>query len=152
MTLATRKSVLDLVAADTKALQMKLGANDRLRLDQHLQGVTDLEKQISGSGVPMPGTGACMKPTRPASSYPAIDNEQIQWEALNAAQTELLVYALACDQTRVFTYRFTPCNDYTVYPGFPTFTIDPTTTNTGTSMHGFTHTEGGDQPNACRRA
>jgi hypothetical protein len=34
-----------------------------------------------------------------------------------------------------------------VYPGFPTFTIDPTTTNTGTSMHAYTHTDGGDQPN-----
>lgn len=147
VTLAARQSVLDLVTADTKALQMKLGANDRRRLDQHLQGVADIEKQISGSGMPMPGTGACMLPARPTSSYPAIDKEQIQWEALNAAQTELLVYALACDQTRVFTYRFSPCNDYTVYPGFPTFTIDPTTTNTGTSMHGFTHSEGGDQPN-----
>jgi hypothetical protein len=147
VTLAARLSVLDLVAADTKALQMKLGANDRRRLDQHLQGVLDLEKQISGSGTPMPGTGACMQPTRPASSYAAIDSEQIQWEALNAAQTDLLVYALACDQTRVFTYRFSPCNDFTVYPGFPTFKIDPTTTNTGTSMHGFTHSEGGDQPN-----
>ena len=92
-------------------------------------------------------TGGCTKPTNPAASYPAIDNEQIQWEPLSAAQTELSVYALACDQTRVFTYRFSPCNDYTVYPGFPTFKIDPTTTNTGTSMHGFTHTEGGDQPN-----
>ena len=66
--------------------------------------------------------------------------------AAHAAQTELLVFALACDQTRVFTYRFSPCNDFTVYPGFPTFTIDPTTTNTGTSMHGMTHSEGGDQP------
>src|SRR6185436_17388999 len=56
------------------------------------------------------------------------------------------VFALACDQTRVFTYRLSPCNDYTVYPGFPTFVIDPTTTNTGTSMHGMTHTEGDDQP------
>jgi hypothetical protein len=146
VTLATRRSVLDLVAGDITALQMKLGANDRHRLDQHLQGVMDLEKQLTGSGVPMPGTGACMTPTRPDSSYPAIDNEQIQWEPLNAAQTDLLVYALACDQTRVFTYRFSPCNDFTVYPGFPTFKIDPTTTNTGTSMHGFTHTEGGDQP------
>ena len=67
--------------------------------------------------------------------------------AARAAQTDLLVFSLACDQTRVFTYRFSPCNDYTVYPGFPTFKIDPTTTNTGTSMHGFTHNEGGDQPN-----
>jgi Protein of unknown function (DUF1552) len=147
VTLATRKSVLDLVAADTKALQGKLGANDRRRLDQHLQGVLDLEKQLTGSGVPIPTGGACTQPARPPSAYPAIDAEQIQWEPLNAAQTDLLVFALACDQTRVFTYRFSPCNDYTVYPGFPTFKIDPTTSNTGTSMHGFTHNEGGEQPN-----
>jgi Protein of unknown function (DUF1552) len=147
VTLATRKSVLDLVAADTRALQTKLGANDKRRLDQHLQGVLDLEKQLVGTGMPLPTGGACTTPGKPTSPYAAIDAEQIQWEPLNAAQTDLLVYALACDQTRVFTYRFSPCNDYTVYPGFPTFKIDPTTTNTGTSMHGFTHEEGGDQPN-----
>jgi len=146
VTLATRKSVLDLVAADTKALQLRLGASDKARLDQHLQGVLDLEKQLT-TGMPgMTGAG-CAAPTRPTSSYAAIDNEQIQWEPLNAAMTDLLVFALACDQTRVFTYRFSPCNDFTVYPGFPTFKIDPTTTNTGTSMHGYTHQEGGDQPN-----
>jgi hypothetical protein len=33
-----------------------------------------------------------------------------------------------------------------VYPGFPTFKIDPLDTNTGTSMHGMTHSEGGEQP------
>jgi hypothetical protein len=144
VTLANRKSVLDLVAADAKALQLKLGANDKKRLDQHLQGIADLEKQLAPAATsPM----TCAAPTRPTSAYPAIDAEQIQWEPLNAAQTDLLVFALACDQTRVFTYRFSPCNDYTVYPGFPTFKIDPTTTNTGTSMHGFTHTEGGEQPN-----
>ncbi len=147
VTLATRRSVLDLVAADARALQMKLGANDRRRLDQHLQGVADLEKQLAGSGMPLPTAPGCSMPARPASAYPAIDAQQIQWEPLHAAQTDLLVFALACDQTRVFTYRFSPCNDYTVYPGFPTFKIDPTTTDTGTSMHAFTHTEGGDQPN-----
>ena len=147
VTLATRRSVLDLVAADVRALQLKLGANDRRRLDQHLQGVLDLEKQLSGSGMPLPTTDGCSMPVRPSSSYAAIDAEQIQWEPLHAAQTDLLVFALACDQTRVFTYRFSPCNDYTVYPGFPTFKIDPTTTDTGTSMHAFTHGEGGDQPN-----
>lgn len=106
VTLATRKSVLDLVAADTKALQLKLGANDRRRLDQHLQGVTELEKQLVGSGVLPAG---CSMPTRPTSAFAAIDAEQIQWEPLNAAQTDLLVFALACDQTRVFTHRFSPC-------------------------------------------
>lgn len=143
VTLANRKSVLDLVANDTKALQQKLGARDKARLEQHLQGITDLERQLTS--MPMT-TMECMVPTRPTDSYAAIDSEQIQWEPLTQAQNELLVYALACDQTRVFTYRWSPCNDFTVYPGFPTFTIDPTTTNTGTSMHGMTHQESGDQP------
>jgi hypothetical protein len=143
VTVTTRKSVLDLVASDAKALEARLGANDKQRLDQHLQGVLDLEKQLMGMPVTVAG---CTKPTKATSAYAAIDAEQIQWEPLNAAHTDLLVFALACDQTRVFTYRFSPCNDFTVYPGFPTFKIDPTTTNTGTSMHGFTHTEGGDQP------
>jgi hypothetical protein len=146
VTLATRKSVLDLVVGDTKALQLRLGATDKARLDQHLQGVLDLEKQLMTT-MPTTMMAGCTMPTRPTSSYAAIDNEQIQWEPLNAAMTDLLVFALACDQTRVFTYRFSPCNDFTIYPGFPTFKIDPTTTNTGTSMHGFTHQEGGDQPN-----
>jgi hypothetical protein len=146
VTLATRKSVLDLVAADAKALEARLGATDKARLDQHLQGVLDLEKQLT-TGMPAAMGGGCTMPTRPTSSFPAIDAEQIQWEPLSAAMTDLLVFALACDQTRVFTYRFSPCNDFTIYPGFPTFTIDPTTTNTGTSMHGFTHQEPGDQPN-----
>jgi hypothetical protein len=144
VTITTRKSVLDLVASDAKALEARLGANDKARLDQHLQGVLDLEKQLVGMPT-MAGAG-CTKPTRPTSSYPAIDAEQIQWEPLNAAHTDLIVFALTCDQTRVFTYRFSPCNDFTVYPGFPTFKIDPTTSNTGTSMHGFTHQESGEQP------
>jgi hypothetical protein len=143
VTLTTRRSVLDVVAADTKALQARLGSNDRQRLDQHLQGIVDLEKQLQG----MPSTVTCAKPTRPTSSYPAIDNEQIQWEPLIAAQNELLAFSLACDQTRVFTYRLSPCNDYTVYPGFPTFKADPNSTDTGTSMHAYTHYEGSDQPN-----
>ncbi|HEV8244276.1 MAG TPA: DUF1552 domain-containing protein [Polyangiaceae bacterium] len=143
VTIATRKSVLDLVADDTRALEARLGTIDKQRLDQHLQGILDLEKQLQGMPATAPGCGL---PTRPESSYPAIDAEQIQWESLTSAQTDLLVFALACDQTRVFTYRFSPCNDFTVYPGFPTFVIDPTTTNTGTSMHGMTHTESGDQP------
>ena len=67
VTLATRKSVLDLVAADTKALEARLGATDKARLDQHLQGVIELEKQLVGMPVM---TAGCTAPTKPAGSYP----------------------------------------------------------------------------------
>ncbi|MBX7100128.1 MAG: DUF1552 domain-containing protein [Myxococcaceae bacterium] len=148
VTLAARKSVLDVVAADTRALQAKLGTNDRRRLDQHLQGIADLEKQLGGvAPPPRTGTSTCVKPTRPTNAYPAIDAEQVHWEELSALHTDLLAMALSCDQTRVFTYRFSPCNDYTIYPGFPTFVLDPNDSNTGTSMHAYTHQDGGDQPN-----
>jgi len=147
VTLATRRSVLDLVAQDTKALSARLGAADKQRLDQHLQGIVDLEKQLQGMPTSAAAGGSCTAPMRPTGSYAALDSEQIQWQPLTAAQIDLLTYALVCDQTRVFTFRFSPCNDYTVYPGFPTFKLDPNDTNTGTSMHAFTHTEGGDQPN-----
>jgi hypothetical protein len=143
ITIANRKSVLDLVAQDTRRLQARLGAKDRMRLDQHLQGISDLERQLTS----MPMTPSCPVPMRPTSSYPAIDAEQVQWDPLTAVQTDLAVFALACDQTRVFTFRFSPCNDFTIYPGFPTFMMDPNSTNSGTSMHAYTHTEGGDQPN-----
>jgi len=84
---------------------------------------------------------------RPTNSYPNIDAEQIHWNELDAVQTDLLVHALACDQTRVFTYRFSPCNDLHRVPRLPTFTIDPTTSNTGTSMHAWTHQDSSSQPN-----
>jgi Protein of unknown function (DUF1587) len=99
-------------------------------------GATGPREKLAGCTPTGPSDSACLQSL--VTSF--------QWEALNVAQMELLVFSLACDQTRVFTYRFSPCNDFTVYPGFPTFVIDPTTTNTGTSMHGMTHSEGGDQP------
>ncbi|MFO0727327.1 MAG: DUF1552 domain-containing protein [Myxococcota bacterium] len=145
ITLGNRKSVLDLVAADTRRLQSRLGARDKQRLDQHLTGITELERQLTS----MPMNSTCPVPMRPTSSYAALDAEQVQWEPLTAVQTDLAVFALACDQTRVFTFRFSPANDFTIYPGFPPFQLDPNTTDTGTSMHAYTHYEGGDQPNVA---
>jgi Protein of unknown function (DUF1552) len=44
---ATRdRSVLDLVAADTKRLQQKLGASDKAKLDEYLESVRAVEKRI----------------------------------------------------------------------------------------------------------
>ena len=39
-------SVLDLVREDTKALQRKLGFNDRHKLDQYLEGLRGIEKRV----------------------------------------------------------------------------------------------------------
>jgi hypothetical protein len=61
--LASRKSLLDFVSDDAKALRRHLGRNDQHKLDEYLQGVRDLERQIEKAeemgnpvdpGVPMP--------------------------------------------------------------------------------------------------
>ena len=44
--LALRQSVLDTVKSDASRLQDRLGAADKARLEQHLDGVRELEKQI----------------------------------------------------------------------------------------------------------
>lgn len=44
--LASKKSVLDFIEADAKAMHRHLGRNDRQKLDEYLTGVREIEKQI----------------------------------------------------------------------------------------------------------
>jgi hypothetical protein len=44
-----QKSLLDFVSADAKALQAKLGAEDRGKLDEYLTGVRELERKIENA-------------------------------------------------------------------------------------------------------
>ena len=42
-----RKSIIDLVSADARALQMRLGASDRTRIDGHLEALRSLERGLN---------------------------------------------------------------------------------------------------------
>ena len=42
-TLALRRSVLDAVMADVEKINARVGTADRIRLDQHLTGIRELE-------------------------------------------------------------------------------------------------------------
>jgi hypothetical protein len=97
--LAAQKSVLDAVSQDARALQSKLGAADRTRLDAHLQGIRDLEHQLeTGPSV------SCVTPAKPGD-YPKTNGHE-QITAINKAMVDLLAMALTCDLTRVFNFAF----------------------------------------------
>lgn len=114
--LALRKSVLDAVTDDAARLQGRLGAADRARLDQHLDGVRELEKRIQKLSENAPALPACALPAPPAGAYPDVDGRP-PLSAISRAMSDLVVMALACDQTRVFSDWFsTPVNDL-LYPG-----------------------------------
>ncbi len=102
--LALRRSVLDAVAADIGRFQRGLSAADRVRLDQHLTGVRELERRIARLEADPPDLAACLRPEAPVSEYDYIEGKP-QIPAKSRVMADLAVMALACDQTRVFSFQ-----------------------------------------------
>ncbi|MSP61783.1 MAG: DUF1552 domain-containing protein [Myxococcales bacterium] len=131
--LALRRSVLDAVTLQAGRLKTRLGATDRSRLDQHLDGIRQLEKQIDALGAAPQSLAACAKPAAPKDDYPDVEG-RAQLSAISRVVSDLVAMALACDQTRVFTNMFSqPVNNLL----FPSATE---------GHHQLTHDEAGDQP------
>ena len=136
--LKLRRSVLDAVIEDAKALQQRLGQTDRERLDQHLSSLRELEQRIRFIEENPPNLEACNYPTEPLADYPNIEGRP-QMAAKHRAMTDIMVMALACDQTRVFSNFFSrPVNNILF--------LEPGQTNANLGHHQLTHDEPGDQP------
>ncbi len=105
------QSMLDAVVGDTTALQQRLGARDRQRLEQHLEGLRALEKRLQAPGV----TLACPSPDRPTRADFGDEGTHEDKEPKHAIMAGLLTTALACDLTRVFSYEWSANQSTTVY-------------------------------------
>jgi hypothetical protein len=112
--IAARKSVLDVVRADAQDLASKLGKADALRLEAHLAGIRDIERSLDqllmNGSLPATSNSACALPVAPGATEYSKDKED--FEGVHKAHADLLVMALACDMTRVFSMEFTgaQCN------------------------------------------
>ena len=97
-----RTTVLDEVADEATALAGRLGRDDRLKLDEYLTAVREVEIRVSALG-----GGACDPVDRPAAvlSYP----EHV------ATMNELMVLALQCDLTRIITFMLGPAASNQTY-------------------------------------
>ncbi len=100
--LARRKRVLDAVSDDAKTLRARLGKDDQDRLDRHLAGVAELETQI----MQMPTPKTCGAPVDPDQAYPNRGADGAITRKRGQAFSDLLVFAMACDLSRIFTYMF----------------------------------------------
>ncbi len=131
--LRLRRSVLDAVLNDAARLRTRLGAQDKLRLEQHLEGVRDLERRIQRLEENPPSLESCAVPPVPADDYPDV-NGRPPLSEISRVMGQLTAMALACDQTRVFSCMFTyPVNNI-LFPGLPE------------GHHRLTHDEPGEQP------
>ena len=107
--LKRRQSILDLVSGEITAVQNRVGATEKAKLDAHLDSIRTLEnKLMQSSGTGSTGGGsnpnaakACAgltKPTDSTGTHPAIANDLLH--------LDILVNALACDITRVGVIQF----------------------------------------------
>jgi hypothetical protein len=132
-TLGLRRSVLDAVMDDIDKLDARVGATDKARLDQHFTGIRELELRLARLEEDPPNLEACIRPEGPETEYPDIAGRP-QITAIHRAMTDLLVMAMACDQSRVFSHWF---SDQLTNSLFPEVTA---------GHHSLTHDEPGTQP------
>jgi len=121
-----RRSVLDRVTGQAKALQGRLGQADRIRLDEYLSGIRGVEQAIQRAeqGAPAP---ACTPGAQPVG----IPMDRTAYANL---MCDLIVKAFECDATRAATLMLGMC----VSP--MTFTVN----GRAFSHHGDASHHGGD--------
>lgn len=103
-TVMARRSVLSAVTEQRQSLERAVGAADRQKLDQYFTSVRQLENQLDVELTRPEPLQACVVP-KSVADRPV--NAEIENVVTNhALMTDLLVMALACDQTRVFNMMF----------------------------------------------
>ncbi len=100
--LLRRSMVLDAVAADAQSLRPRLGTADQQRLDLHLAGLNQLQQQITLAEAPK-ATGTLVNPD---TEYPNRGADGTITRQRGQAFSDLLMFAMASDLTRVFSYNF----------------------------------------------
>lgn len=135
---SVRKSVLDAVLADGAALQKKLGANDRQRLEQHLASIRSIEQRLTTTSTTTPT--AC---TNLATPTVGKDVNSEAPPSVNSAMADLSMLALACDRTRVLSFVFSLPAAHVYYRHLGT--------NMNADFHDtICHGDAGDQSNQPR--
>jgi hypothetical protein len=127
-----RTSILDQVLGEATSLQTVLGKNDKLKVDELMSSIRELETRIqnldsSGGG----GGGMCVKPGMPTLTATS------PYKDLLPVMLDLAVLALQCDVTRVLTFMFARGSsmvDFAFLPSIGTTTLHHTTSHHGSDQ------------------
>ena len=103
-----RIASLDAIKADVERLKMRVGANDKVRLDAHLSSIEQIRSQIDALA-PL-----CEIPPTPTETNEDVDGQE-QLESVNTAMSDLVALAFACDVTRIVSIQYTGSVGYTVF-------------------------------------
>jgi hypothetical protein len=106
--IARKKSVLDDVLDSATRTQAKLGKSDKLRIDEFLASVREVEKRVTGVSIGM-GGAACAATAKPTMATVRPDAAKQNTASYSKAEhadamNGLIVMALQCDATRIITH------------------------------------------------
>jgi hypothetical protein len=111
-----RKSSLSTVLDETRALNKELGSEDRARLDQYFTGLRDLERRFDLQLKKPDPREACIVTDRPEDLPSGLDANLVSKR--HRMMTDLMLMAIACDQTRVFNMFYASAFSATTKPGY----------------------------------
>jgi len=111
-----RKSVLSGVMNDIRSLNQTAGAEDKARLDQYFTGLRHLEKQFDQQLTKPEPIAACAPKGAPEDLKSGGDTTLIATR--HKLMTDLMVMAVACDQTRVFNMSYSEAGANTSKEGY----------------------------------
>jgi hypothetical protein len=147
-----RQSVLSLITEKRQSLVAKVGAADKIRLEQHFDEIADLEKRVAA--LPPVTAGACQLPPDPGPDMPIGGDNAGSGSGTIGTNTgysneterarllaDLIYMAFVCDLTRVATLQITVFQSH--------MNVLPLTTALGTPIRADLHEVGhnGDQQN-----
>ncbi len=104
--LLLRQSVLSSVREQSVALHNQLGVADRQRLDQYFTAVRELENRLSIQLQKQPPAPSCKVPGDQDAVPVGVDVELVAER--HKLMADLMVMAVACNQTRVFNMVYSP--------------------------------------------
>lgn len=111
-----RKSSLSSVLEETRSLSKELGTDDRARLDQYFTGLRDLERRFDLQLTKPEPREACIVTDRPEDLPSGLDADLVARR--HRMMTDLMLMAVACDQTRVFNMFYASAFSATTKPGY----------------------------------
>ena len=99
---AEKKSILDFLKADLSDVRLKLGKDDGVKVDAHLESVRDIERRLQGT-IGGPVLTACS----PGGKPQMIDlNNNASFPALITVTNKMVAAAFACDRTRIASLQY----------------------------------------------
>ncbi|WP_104987131.1 DUF1552 domain-containing protein [Sorangium cellulosum] len=112
---AQRRTVFDLLREDIADVRPRIGAEDRIKLDAHLQSIRDIEGRLAGGGTTSPTTPTTT--CKPPALGDRIDlGDDANMPAIGKLQMDMAAAALACDLTRIVTIQWSYAESEHLYP------------------------------------